>query len=62
VLHAVHVTPAGVREAAAALLADTGARQRAERLRDEIAALPDAAHAVTLLERLVSSGRPLPGA
>ena len=55
----VGVTPEAVRAAAAMMLDDPGYRRNAERLRDEIAALPEAAHAVGLLERLAADKRPL---
>lgn len=57
VLDAVDATSDHVREAVAAVLADPSYRLAAERLRDEIAALPGPAHAVTLLERLVAEER-----
>jgi UDP:flavonoid glycosyltransferase YjiC (YdhE family) len=53
-LDAVEATPETVRAAVATVLADPSYRRAAERLRDEIAALPEPAHAVTLLERLVA--------
>jgi UDP:flavonoid glycosyltransferase YjiC (YdhE family) len=43
-----------------AVLADQTYRRHAERMRDEIAALPGPEHAVTLLERLAAERRPLP--
>jgi hypothetical protein len=43
-----------VREAVAAVLAEPAYRQAAERMRDEIAALPEPAYTVTLLERLAA--------
>lgn len=52
VLDAVSVTPAQVREAANAVLAEARHRVAAGRLRDEIAALPDPADAVHRIERL----------
>jgi MGT family glycosyltransferase len=54
VLDAVEATPDTVREAVTTVLADPAYRHAAERIRDEFAALPDTAHAVTLLERLVA--------
>ena len=51
-LDAVAATPETVRAAVATVLADPSYRRAAERMRDEIAALPDPAHAVLLLERL----------
>jgi UDP:flavonoid glycosyltransferase YjiC (YdhE family) len=53
VLDAVSATPAEVREAVSTVLAEPGFRAAAERLRDEIAAMPGADEAVRLLERLV---------
>ncbi len=50
-LDAVTLTPEAARETVAALLADGAYRQAAERLRDEIAALPSAAEVVRLLEQ-----------
>jgi UDP:flavonoid glycosyltransferase YjiC (YdhE family) len=38
------------------VLAEPAYRRAAERLRDEIAALPDPASAIPLLERLVADG------
>jgi UDP:flavonoid glycosyltransferase YjiC (YdhE family) len=58
VLDAVRATPEMVREAVAVVLSDPSYRVASERMRDEIAALPDPAHAVTLLERLASARRP----
>ncbi|MFI9102065.1 glycosyltransferase [Streptomyces fildesensis] len=54
VLDAVRATSDDVREAVVEVLADASYRLAAERLRDEIAALPDATRAVALLERLVA--------
>jgi len=59
VLDAVRATPQEVREAVSAVLSDPAYRSAAERVRDEIAALPGPEHAVTLLERLVAERRPL---
>ncbi len=58
-LDAVEATPETVRAAVATVLADPTYRRAAERLRDEIAALPEPAHALMLLERLVAEKRPL---
>jgi UDP:flavonoid glycosyltransferase YjiC (YdhE family) len=52
VLDAVRATPADVREAVTAVLEQPGYRAAAERLRDELAALPGIEHAVELLEDL----------
>ncbi|MEU3464059.1 glycosyltransferase [Streptomyces sp. NPDC006733] len=54
VLDAVRAAPDHVREAVVEVLADASYRLAAERLRDEIAALPGPAHAVALLEGLVA--------
>lgn len=59
VLDAVAATPETAHDAVAAVLADPTYRRAAERMRDEIAALPGPDHAVTLLERLASEQRPL---
>lgn len=56
VLDALSLTPEGVREAVAALLGDPRHRRAAERVRDEIAALPGPEAAVAALERLAGSG------
>jgi len=50
---------ASIREAALAVLADPSYRQRAERVRAQIAALPGPAQAVTLLERLARDREPI---
>jgi len=59
VLDAVATTPQEVREAVSRVLEKPAYRQSAERMRDEIAALPPPEHAITLLERLVREKRPL---
>jgi UDP:flavonoid glycosyltransferase YjiC (YdhE family) len=59
VLDALEATPESVREAVSSVLAAPSYRQAAERMRDEIAALPGPAHAVMLLERLVSEKQPI---
>jgi UDP:flavonoid glycosyltransferase YjiC (YdhE family) len=59
VLNAVESAPGTVREAVSNVLADPNYRRAAERLRDELAALPDPAYAVMLLERLAAEKRPL---
>jgi len=56
VLDPVTMTPAALGDAVAAGLADPRWRHAAQRVCCEIAALPDLAQAVTLLERLVFSG------
>jgi UDP:flavonoid glycosyltransferase YjiC (YdhE family) len=52
-LDAVAATPETVRAAVAAVLSEPSYRAAAERMRDELAALPEPAEVVTLLERLV---------
>ena len=59
VLDAVEATLESVREAVSSVLADPSYRQAAERIRDEIATLPAAEYAVTLLERLAAERRPI---
>ncbi|MFN2471166.1 MAG: glycosyltransferase [Gaiellaceae bacterium] len=59
VLDAVEATPETVRAAVSTVLGDPTYRRAAERIRDEIATLPEPAHAVRLLERLVAEKRPL---
>jgi len=59
VLDALRATPETVGEAVSAVLSDPTYRASAERVKEEIAALPDWEHAVTLLERLVAEGRPV---
>jgi UDP:flavonoid glycosyltransferase YjiC (YdhE family) len=54
VLDAVHATPETVRDAVADVLADRSYRIAAERIADEIAALPGPEHAVSLVERLAN--------
>jgi UDP-N-acetylglucosamine:LPS N-acetylglucosamine transferase len=55
VLDALRATPEDVREAVSAVLDDPSYRAAAERVRDEIRALPGPEHAVRLLERLVEA-------
>jgi UDP:flavonoid glycosyltransferase YjiC (YdhE family) len=52
VLDAVRTTPADVRAAVAGVLERPGFRRAAERMRNELAALPGVEHAVDLLEDL----------
>ncbi len=59
VLDALEATPEQVRDAVASTLADASYRQAAEKLRDEIVALPDASHTVALLERLAAEKQPI---
>ena len=56
VLDVIAATPEDVRDAVSAVLSEPSYRAAAERIRDEIAALPGPEHAVELLERLVSKG------
>ena len=49
-------------DAVRTVLADPAYRRNAERLRDEIRALPGPEYAVTLLERLAAERRPLAAA
>jgi UDP:flavonoid glycosyltransferase YjiC (YdhE family) len=53
-LDAMRAQPGDVRDAVSAVLADPAYRAAAERVRDEIAALPGTDHALALLERLVA--------
>jgi UDP:flavonoid glycosyltransferase YjiC (YdhE family) len=59
VLDAVEATPESARETVKIVLNAPAYRRNAERLRDEIAALPELAHAVRLLEKLAAEKRPL---
>jgi UDP:flavonoid glycosyltransferase YjiC (YdhE family) len=59
VLDAVAATPGIAREAVSAVLAEPSYRRAAELMRDEIAALPEPAYAVKLLEQLAEDKRPL---
>jgi UDP:flavonoid glycosyltransferase YjiC (YdhE family) len=59
VFDAIDLTPEGVREAVAGMLTDPTYRANAQRIRDEIAALPGPEHAVELLDRLVAERRPV---
>lgn len=56
ILDPVTVTSSAARQAVADVLADPRARQAAERLRAEWAALPGPTHAVAMLERLADLG------
>lgn len=55
------ITPETVREAARTVLADPAYRRNAERLRDDMAALPGLDRAVALIERLARERLPLIG-
>ncbi|MBZ0280448.1 MAG: glycosyltransferase [Anaerolineae bacterium] len=55
VLDPLTATPEMIREAVSIVLQDSSYRQAAERLRDEIIAMPEPAHAVMLLEQLAAS-------
>lgn len=59
VLDAATATPQSVREAVSRVLDDPIYRQAAERVRDEIGAIPGPEHAIMLLERLATEKRPL---
>jgi UDP:flavonoid glycosyltransferase YjiC (YdhE family) len=59
VLDPVTATPGDVRDAASDVLADPRCRRAAERLRDEMAALPGPEYAVGLLEGLRAKGWPV---
>ncbi len=59
VLDAMTITPETVREAVLSVLADAPFRQQAQRIKDEVAALPGPEYAVALLERLASEQRPI---
>jgi UDP:flavonoid glycosyltransferase YjiC (YdhE family) len=59
VLDAVRATPDSVREATSEVLAEPTYRRNAERMRDEIAAMPSPERAVRLLERLAAERAPL---
>lgn len=59
VLDVMKATPESIRAAASMVLSDPTYRSNAERLRDEITALPDLGNAVDLLERLAADKRPL---
>jgi UDP:flavonoid glycosyltransferase YjiC (YdhE family) len=59
VLDAMEASPERIRDAAIRLLGDPMVRSNAERIRDEIAALPDVGRAVDLIERLATERRPL---
>jgi MGT family glycosyltransferase len=59
VLDAGTVTPDAIREAVRAVLRDSGYRAHAERVRDEVAAMPGPEYAVALLERLARDKEPL---
>jgi UDP:flavonoid glycosyltransferase YjiC (YdhE family) len=53
------LTPEAIREAVVEVLRDADYRRNAERLRDEMRALPGPEHAVALLERLAAEQRPM---
>jgi UDP:flavonoid glycosyltransferase YjiC (YdhE family) len=60
VLDAVEVSPEAIRSAVMQVLGDPSYRRNAEKLREEIGALPEPSEAVGALERL-AEGLPLPG-
>jgi UDP:flavonoid glycosyltransferase YjiC (YdhE family) len=55
VLDAMQATPEGVRMAVSQMLNNETARRNAERMRDEIQALPEPAQAITWIEELVAA-------
>lgn len=55
------VTPEAVREAVRRLLHEPRIRDRANRVQDELAAMPGPEHGVVLLERLAAERQPVPG-
>jgi len=57
-LDALHSSPTAIREATETVLTTETYRARASRVRAEIASLPDARHAGTLLERLAQTSTP----
>lgn len=59
VVDPVEATPEGVAAAVLAVLGDPSYRRKAERFRDEMAALPGFVQAVRLLERLGAERRPI---
>jgi MGT family glycosyltransferase len=59
VIDAMRATPDSVRDAVTSVLGNPAYRQAAERLRDEIAALPGPGNAVTLLEQVARQKQPL---
>ena len=59
VLDVIAATPDDVRDAVSAVLSEPSYRAAAERLRDELAALPGPEHAVALVERLATERRPV---
>jgi len=59
VVDRAELTPESAREAVLGVLREPSYRRNAERLRDEIAALPGPEYAVALLERLAVEKRPL---
>jgi UDP:flavonoid glycosyltransferase YjiC (YdhE family) len=58
-LDAVEATPKSIREAVRSVLDAPHYRRNAQRIRAEIAALPEPSYAVALLERLAAEKRPL---
>jgi MGT family glycosyltransferase len=58
VLDAVRATPDMIRQAVSVVLENPSYQQAAERLKDEIATLPEPTYAVTLLERLAAEKQP----
>jgi UDP:flavonoid glycosyltransferase YjiC (YdhE family) len=60
-LDPMELTPEQLRLTVSEVLRDPGYRQAARRMRNEIAALPEPAHGVRLLERLAVERRPIVG-
>jgi UDP:flavonoid glycosyltransferase YjiC (YdhE family) len=60
VLDPLEVTPESVRAEVSRVLEDPSYRRNAERLRNEIAALPELTEAVGLIERLALDGERVP--
>ncbi len=59
VLDATDVSPKNLRAAVSTVLDDPALRRNAERLRDEITALPEVAAAISLLEQLAAKKQPM---
>jgi UDP:flavonoid glycosyltransferase YjiC (YdhE family) len=57
--HVLAAMPADVRDAVSEVLAEPSYRAAAERLRDEIVALPGPEYALALVERLAAERRPI---
>jgi UDP:flavonoid glycosyltransferase YjiC (YdhE family) len=59
VLDPVQVTPESVRETVSIVMSDPSYRRAAERMRDDLAALPPPEHAAMLVERLAGEKQPI---